>query len=101
MIRVTELFPHQPLFKVSLEGGSLIHVLLYLPLFLQETIGIINLLDPEGKGKINFQEFCRGVQEVLEVQGKNEYRVGLGCEKDKSSDVVRKLFNIYYSGLIH
>ena len=36
---------------------------------LQETVGIINLLDPEGKGKINFQEFCRGVQEVLEVQG--------------------------------
>ena len=38
--------------------------------YFQETIGIIHLLDPEGKGKINFQEFCKGVQEVLEVQGK-------------------------------
>ena len=38
--------------------------------YFQETIGIIHLLDPEGKGRINFQEFCKGVQEVLEVQGK-------------------------------
>jgi len=37
--------------------------------FLQEVVGIIHLLDPEGKGKVSFQDFCQGVQQILEVQG--------------------------------
>lgn len=35
-------------------------------------IGIIQLLDPEGKGKVSFADFCQGVQQILEVQGKVE-----------------------------
>ncbi|XP_052267224.1 rab11 family-interacting protein 4A-like isoform X2 [Dreissena polymorpha] len=34
----------------------------------EETVGIIHLLDPEGKGKVSFQDFCAGVQQILEVQ---------------------------------
>lgn len=34
----------------------------------EETIGIIQLLDPEGKGKVSFTDFCQGVQQILEVQ---------------------------------
>jgi hypothetical protein len=36
----------------------------------QEVIGIIQLLDPEGKGKVSFTDFCQGVQQILEVQGR-------------------------------
>lgn len=33
----------------------------------QEIIGIIQILDPEGKGKINFEDFCKGVQQILDI----------------------------------
>lgn len=39
---------------------------------MQETVGIIQLLDPEGKGKVSFKDFCQGVQQILEVQGQYE-----------------------------
>lgn len=35
-------------------------------------MGIIQLLDPEGKGKVSFKDFCQGVQQILEVQGQYE-----------------------------
>lgn len=35
-------------------------------------VGIIQLLDPEGKGRVSFQDFCEGVQQILEVQGESE-----------------------------
>lgn len=33
----------------------------------QEIVGIVQILDPEGKGKINFEEFCSGVQQISEI----------------------------------
>nr|ASM47585.1 Rab11 family-interacting protein 3 [Leptochiton asellus] len=33
----------------------------------EEIVGIVQLLDPEGKGKINFEEFCQGVQQISEL----------------------------------
>ena len=34
----------------------------------QEIIGIVQLLDPDGKGKINFEEFCSGVQQITDIR---------------------------------
>lgn len=34
----------------------------------QKIVGIIQILDPEGKGKINFEDFCEGVQQINELQ---------------------------------
>ncbi|XP_052070144.1 rab11 family-interacting protein 4A-like isoform X3 [Mytilus californianus] len=34
----------------------------------QEIIGIIQLLDPNGKGKISFDEFCSGVQQITDIR---------------------------------
>lgn len=31
----------------------------------EELVGIIQFLDPDGKGKINFKDFCQGVQRIL------------------------------------
>ncbi|XP_060608216.1 rab11 family-interacting protein 4-like isoform X2 [Ruditapes philippinarum] len=38
----------------------------------EEVIGIIQLLDPEGKGKVSFTDFCQGVQQILEVQASKQ-----------------------------
>ncbi|CAI9723696.1 family-interacting 4A-like isoform X4 [Octopus vulgaris] len=37
----------------------------------EELHGIIQFLDPEKKGKINFSDFCQGVQRILSLQGNN------------------------------
>ena len=42
---------------------------MFCSVYFQEVIGIIQLLDPEGKGKVSFTDFCQGVQQILEVQG--------------------------------
>lgn len=34
----------------------------------EKIVGIIQILDPEGKGKINFEDFCEGVQQINELQ---------------------------------
>ncbi|XP_078317978.1 rab11 family-interacting protein 4-like isoform X6 [Crassostrea virginica] len=34
----------------------------------EKIVGIIQILDPEGKGKINFDDFCEGVQQINELQ---------------------------------
>ncbi|CAG2248227.1 RAB11FIP3_4 [Mytilus edulis] len=34
----------------------------------QEIIGIIQLLDPDGKGKISFDEFCSGVEQITDIR---------------------------------
>ncbi|XP_069124898.1 uncharacterized protein [Argopecten irradians] len=34
----------------------------------ENVIGIVQILDPEGKGKINFDDFCQGVNQILELQ---------------------------------
>ncbi|XP_052765644.1 rab11 family-interacting protein 4A-like isoform X2 [Mya arenaria] len=38
----------------------------------EETVGIIQLLDPEGRGRVSFQDFCTGVQQILEVQASSK-----------------------------
>ena len=35
---------------------------------LQEITGVINLLDPDGKGLISFDDFCRGVGQIVDIQ---------------------------------
>ena len=35
---------------------------------LQEITGVINLLDPEGRGLISFDDFCRGVGQIVDIQ---------------------------------
>ncbi|GAB1608658.1 rab11 family-interacting protein 4A-like isoform X4 [Argonauta hians] len=37
----------------------------------EELQGIIQFLDPDKKGKINFNDFCQGVQRILSLQGNN------------------------------
>jgi len=37
-------------------------------LFFQSIVGIVQILDPDGKGKINFGDFCQGVQQILDLQ---------------------------------
>lgn len=34
----------------------------------EEITGVINLLDPEGHGQISFDDFCRGVEQIIEIQ---------------------------------
>ncbi|CAG5136677.1 unnamed protein product [Candidula unifasciata] len=34
----------------------------------EELTVIINLLDPEGRGVINFPDFCEGIKQILEIQ---------------------------------
>ncbi|XP_033745086.1 LOW QUALITY PROTEIN: LLGL scribble cell polarity complex component 2-like [Pecten maximus] len=34
----------------------------------ENVVGIVQILDPEGKGKINFDDFCQGVNQILELQ---------------------------------
>lgn len=42
----------------------------------EELCGIIQFLDPDGKGKINFNDFCQGVQRILSLpnQGVNSVK---------------------------
>lgn len=35
---------------------------------LEEITGVINLLDPEGRGLISLDDFCRGVGQIVEIQ---------------------------------
>lgn len=42
----------------------------------QELTVIINLLDPEGRGVINFPDFCEGIKQILDIQQQGEYVVG-------------------------
>ncbi|KAL8593318.1 hypothetical protein ACOMHN_009971 [Nucella lapillus] len=35
---------------------------------LEEITGVINLLDPEGRGLISFDDFCRGVEQIIDIQ---------------------------------
>ncbi|KAK7111662.1 rab11 family-interacting protein 4B-like isoform X1 [Littorina saxatilis] len=35
---------------------------------LEEITGVINLLDPEGRGLISFEDFCRGVTQIVDIQ---------------------------------
>lgn len=42
----------------------------------QELTVIINLLDPEGRGVINFPDFCEGIKQILDIQQQGEYMVG-------------------------
>uniref|UniRef100_A0A0B6ZQZ4 EF-hand domain-containing protein n=1 Tax=Arion vulgaris TaxID=1028688 RepID=A0A0B6ZQZ4_9EUPU len=34
----------------------------------EELTGIINLLDPDGRGVISFPDFCEGIKQILEIQ---------------------------------
>ncbi|KAK7501285.1 hypothetical protein BaRGS_00007410 [Batillaria attramentaria] len=34
----------------------------------EEITGVINLLDPEGRGQISFDDFSRGVEQIIEIQ---------------------------------
>ncbi|XP_059146652.1 rab11 family-interacting protein 4B-like isoform X2 [Physella acuta] len=34
----------------------------------EELTGIINLLDPEGRGLISYADFCEGIQQIIEIQ---------------------------------
>ena len=36
----------------------------------QSMNGIIKVLDPEGDGKIHFNEFCQGVRQILDLKSK-------------------------------
>ena len=47
---------------------SLLALYTYFVLLFQAVVGIVHILDPEGKGKINFKDFCKGVQQILELQ---------------------------------
>ena len=38
----------------------------------QVVTGVVNLLDPEGKGQISFEDFCRGVEQIVEIQQQGE-----------------------------
>ncbi|XP_076447146.1 rab11 family-interacting protein 4-like isoform X2 [Babylonia areolata] len=35
---------------------------------LEEITGVINLLDPEGRGLISYDDFCRGVEQIIDIQ---------------------------------
>lgn len=43
-------------------------ILLLVWYALQEITGVINLLDPDGKGLISFDDFCRGVGQIVDIQ---------------------------------
>ncbi|KAK3767878.1 hypothetical protein RRG08_059207 [Elysia crispata] len=35
---------------------------------IEELTGIVNLLDPEGRGVIGYTDFCEGVQQIIDIQ---------------------------------
>lgn len=41
--------------------------------FDQEITGVVNLLDPEGRRHISFEDFCKGVAQINEVQHQGKW----------------------------
>lgn len=42
-------------------------------IFDQEITGVVNLLDPEGRRHISFEDFCKGVAQINEVQHQGKW----------------------------
>nr|KAG5709696.1 hypothetical protein BaRGS_027721 [Batillaria attramentaria] len=48
----------------------------------EEITGVINLLDPEGRGQISFDDFSRGVEQIIEIQQQAQSRIKSSVSED-------------------